>query len=93
VTETVEVRDAQGNLIGYFAPASPERADLNGVHIGPFTAADLPEIERRIAQSSPGRTTRQVFERLQRLTTDPAEQAYLQEKIDRLAQRDSCDSA
>lgn len=88
-TGPAEIRDLKGNLVGFFAPAGPGRVVLNG----PATEADLPEIERRKATEKTGKTTREVFERLKGLTTDPAVQAHLQQKIDRLAEEERCGSA
>jgi hypothetical protein len=87
-TGPAQIRDTKGNLVGFFAPANVGHVRLNG----PATEADLPEIERRKATEPGGKTTREVFERLKSLTTDPAMQAYLQQKIDRLAEEERCGS-
>jgi len=87
-TGPAEIRDTKGNLVGFFAPANAGQVRLNG----PATEADLPEIERRKVAETGGKTTREVFERLQSLTTDPALQAHLQQKIDKPAEEERCGS-
>ena len=77
-----EIRDADGNLLGYFTPARPT---------GLFpttraTEADLPELDRLAAAALPGKTTREVFEYLKTLTNDPTDLADLQRHIDELAE-------
>lgn len=94
-TNVVEIRDAHGTIIGYFAPVSAERAHLYGVQrpSGEETGAEGSEIERLKATANPGKTTREVFERLKTLTDDPALQADLQRHIDELTERDRCASS
>ncbi len=87
-TGPAEICDRQGQLVGVYAPmpAGPPPP------IGPATEADLPEIKRRIATERGGKTLREVFEHLKSITPEPVAQAYLQKKIDQLAERDRCDS-
>jgi hypothetical protein len=87
-TGPAEIRDLKGNLVGFFAPANSGGVRLNG----PATEADLPEIERRKATETGGKTTREVFERLKSLTADQALQAYLQQKIEKFAEEERCGS-
>jgi hypothetical protein len=54
------------------------------LHVQTAARIDRAEIARRKASHKTGRTTREVFERLQSLTQDPALLAHLQEKIDGL---------
>ena len=87
----VELRDVRGNVVGFFIPAS---SNLR-YPTTPVSEADLAEIDRRRATEGqgPGKTTREIFERLKTLTDDPAEQADLQRHIDELTERDRCASS
>jgi hypothetical protein len=82
-----EVRDPGGNVLGFFAPASIRNA---AAYAGAAAHFDPAEIQRRKELNEPGLTTREVFERLKSITPDEKMQAFLQEKIDRLAERDQC---
>jgi hypothetical protein len=79
--ELAEIRDAQGNLVGFFASACIDHAREYA-----WVAAriDLAELQRRKENNLPGRRTREVFEHLKSLTQDEKMRAYLQTKIDRL---------
>jgi len=89
LTEEVAIVDGTGQVLGRFTP-DPERIkQLYG------RADDLPdaaEIARQMASAGPGFTTRQVFEHLLTLTTDPHERSYLEDKIAQIAQREGCRS-
>lgn len=78
-TEVVEIRDLRGSVVGFFAPATLKDAD-EAVKVAALF--DWDEIERRKASKEKGYTTREVFEHLLSLATDPAERAQLQELID-----------
>jgi hypothetical protein len=80
-SDPIEICDAAGRVVGHLAPASMERTPLP---VQTATRIDRAEIARRKASHKTGRTTREVFERLQSLTQDPALLAHLQEKIDGL---------
>ena len=64
VVETVEVRGAQGELLGYFSPACPETARLYAE-----SAARLnpQELSRRRVAHEPALTTADVLDHLQAL--------------------------
>jgi hypothetical protein len=79
-----EIRDADGNMVGFFTPAGAENA------VG-RTEEEWEELRRR-AQSTGGRTLKEIFQRMQSLTTDESERADLQEKIDRMEEEDGCDT-
>jgi len=84
----VEVRDARGKVIGFFAPVAVESAPQYAraaAHI------DRAELQRRKEAKEKGRTTKEVFERLKDLTSDEDSRTYLQQKIDGLTERDRCD--
>jgi hypothetical protein len=84
-----EVRDASGNIVGYYAPISVRKARLfasAAAHIDPE------EIQRRKAANLPGRSTREVFEHLLTLAKDQKDRDDLQRHIQELAERDRCDS-
>jgi hypothetical protein len=70
------LRQAQG-------PA--EIRDAQGAVVGFYTPVSAGQVP-----GERGRTTRELFEHLKSLTTDPAMQAYLQTKIDGLKERDQC---
>jgi hypothetical protein len=85
VTEPAELLDAQGEVLGHFTP-NPKRVrerygDTAGVP-GPE------ELERQRTTAGPEYTTREVFEHLLALTSDPQMQTYLRGKIEKLATRD-----
>jgi hypothetical protein len=85
-TELVEVHDAKGTLVGYFAPVRAERAHL---YDPPYpttraTEADLAEIERQKASETGGKTLREAFEHLLSLTDEEKSRADLRMHIDRL---------
>jgi hypothetical protein len=64
VVETVEVRGAQGELLGYFSPACPETARL----YAEATARLNPqELSRRRVAHEPALTTADVLDHLQSL--------------------------
>ena len=83
VSALVEFRDPDGNTLGFYAPASMEQARL---HVQAAARIDRTELARRKASHKTGRTTREVFERLQSLTQDPDVVAHLQEKIEGLGE-------
>jgi hypothetical protein len=88
-TGVTEIRDGHGKTVGFFAPAPLEGAELRAkvaAHINPD------ELRRRKENKSPGRTTREVLERLKTLTTDEPTRTHLQGIIDEVAQRDRCDT-
>ena len=67
------------------AKGPAEIRDAQGKVVGIFTPVSAAEWP-----GEKSRTTREVFEHLKSLTTDPATQAYLQTKIDGLKERDQC---
>ncbi len=77
-----EVRDADGNVVGIFAPVAPEHAKA-------AARTDWEELERR-ARSTGGRTLKQIFQRLQTLTSDEAVRSRLQMKIDQMTEDEGC---
>lgn len=79
-----EVRDADGNVVGIFAPVAPEHAEA-------AARTDWEELERR-ARSTGGRTLKEIFQRLQTLTADEAVRADLQRKIDQMTKDEECDT-
>jgi hypothetical protein len=85
----VEIRDGEGKVVGFFAPVSLENAAR---YASAAARIDRAELERRKAEENGGYTTREVFEHLKTLTTDPVELAHLQRHIDDLAARDACDT-
>jgi hypothetical protein len=89
LTELVEICDAEGKILGYFAPASLPYAAASAKVLARI---DWAEIERRRQSESQGFTTKQVFEHLLTLTEDEPTRAYLQEKIAGLAAREKSDS-
>ncbi len=85
--DLVEIRDANGKVIGFFAPIAFKDAQDYAKAAALF---DRAEIERRKASKEKGHTTREVFEQLKSLTTDAEMQADLQEKIDLLKKEEGC---
>jgi hypothetical protein len=85
LTGPVEIVDAEGQVLGQFTP-DPERVKQF------YGRADhLPEaaeIERQLTTAGPSYTTRQVFEHLLTLTSDPTERAHLEELIKKRAAED-----
>ncbi len=79
----VEIRDSDGNTLGFFTPASTAQTPIKAKT---EALIDCVELARRKAAHKTGRTTREVFERLQSLTQDPDLVTYLQEKIDGLTE-------
>jgi hypothetical protein len=81
-TGPAEVRDAAGNLVGFFTPAHarPSYPTTRA------TEADLPELDRRRATEQGGKTLREIFEHLKTLTTDPSTLADLEQRIQELAE-------
>lgn len=62
VMETAEIRGANGALLGYFCPASPETAHAYAVAAA---AMDLKQIAQRKASSEHAAATAEVLARLQ----------------------------
>ncbi len=88
--EPVEINDAEGNIVGVFVPAYLQRAKR--LYEQPSKSIDLAELDRRAAFKGKCKTTREVFEGLLELTTDPVSRGYLQETINDLKERDACPS-
>jgi hypothetical protein len=84
VEKLAEVRDAAGNVVGYFAPVGDPETALQFRRLALYDPA---EIARRKANPGKGLTTKQVFEHLMTLTTDPADLADLREGIKELEER------
>jgi hypothetical protein len=87
VAEPIQIVDATGQVIGQFIP-DPER--IKRLYAATDHLPDPAELERRLAAEGPGCTTRELFQHLLSLTADPQMQAYLREKITKLAARDGC---
>jgi hypothetical protein len=64
VVETVEVRGAQGELLGYFSPACPETARL---YAEAAARLNPQELSRRRLAHEPALTTADVLDHLQAL--------------------------
>ncbi len=79
-----EIRDADGNIVGLFTPATDENAVVR-------TQEEWAELHRR-AQGTGGRTLKEIFQRMQSLTTDEAVRARLQKQIDRMTEEEGCDT-
>lgn len=77
-----EIRDADGNFVGFFTPAGDESAVVR-------SEEELAEMHRR-AQAKGGRTLKEIFQRMQSLTADESDRTFLQEKIDRMDEVDGC---
>ncbi len=88
-TDLAEIRDAGGNVIGFFAPSKLSSAAQKARVAARY---DPEEIRRRKQANLPGYTTAQVFEHLQSLTKDENLRRDLQERIDRLKELDRCDT-
>ena len=98
----VEVQDASGTVIGFFAPASMQQAALHAKAAAQAGRARLTngaslqskldpiEIERRKAAKGIGHATREVFEHLLTLTQDERLRADLLQRIHDLKVRDEC---
>jgi hypothetical protein len=78
-TDLAEIRDAGGNIVGYFTPAAQAAEP-----IAPFDAA---EVERR--KNSPGRpvTTIELFEHLLSLAETEEQREDLQRHIREITER------
>ena len=61
IKEATEIRDAGGNLLGYFTPASCAEDPLYQQDITQF---DLEELKRRAASKERGYTTEEVLNHL-----------------------------
>jgi hypothetical protein len=102
----VDVCDSDGKVVGYLTPVStPGTRQLAraiaAFHAGkddydPFSDGDdavaVNAIERQMVANAKGCTLAEVYEHLQSLTADPGLRDYLQRKIDRLTERDRCDT-
>jgi hypothetical protein len=89
VKRMTEVCDPDGNLLGYFAPLAL-RESIS--HLIPVSKRDLPDLERRKANTAGAMTTRELFEFLKSITPEPEWRDHLQQHIDRLAERERCDA-
>ena len=63
-TGLAEIRDSNGQIIGFFAPVALEKAHLYAEAAAHF---DPSENQRRKAEKLPGRTTGEVLEHLRSL--------------------------
>ena len=84
VTEPVQLVDKRGAVVGQF---TPDQERIKRLYDRPLQL-DRAEIERRLNEPGPRRTTREVFEYLLTLTDDPEDQADLRKKIAELAKRE-----
>lgn len=64
LNQPTEIRDANGRLLGYFAPATDEEMILYWQAMRHF---DPQELHRRKASGERGATTQEVMDRLQSL--------------------------
>ena len=78
-----EIRDADGNMVGFFTPAGDANAVVR-------TEEEWEELRRR-AQATGGRTLKEIFQRMQALTTDESVRVRLQKPIDRMAEEDEAE--
>ncbi len=78
LTEPVEITDANGAVLGRFTP-DPER--VKQFYGRADELPDAADIKRQMTAVGPSCTTRQLFEHLLTLTSDPAERAHLEELI------------
>jgi hypothetical protein len=89
LVEPVEISDLNGTLLGVFVPADRERKKRLSTEAA--ARIDHAELERRKAsERGKGRTTREVFEYLLTLASDPADQEHLRKVIAEVAERDRC---
>jgi hypothetical protein len=86
-SDLAEIRDRDGNLIGFFAPPSFEEA-FEYTRVA--AQIDPAELERRKHEPGERVTTKQLFERLKSLTDDEAERAELQKAIDEMTEWERC---
>jgi phosphoglycerate dehydrogenase-like enzyme len=105
-TGPVDVRDADGKVIAYLTPVATARTRHLARAVAAFKAgrddydpstdgedaAEVAEIERQMTLHVKGYTLAEVFEHLKGLTREPEWREYLQNKIDRLKERDRCDT-
>jgi hypothetical protein len=87
-TEFAEIRDGDGNVVGFFLPPEDDESSSGG----DAAPLDWEELDRRTRSTEKGFTTKEVFEHLLTLTQDEATRADLQRKIDRLAKEEGCDT-
>lgn len=64
ISQPTEIHDSQGNVIGFFTPATDRRAVLYQRAAAHFDAAQM---KRRKRSSRKGGTTREVLKRLKTL--------------------------
>lgn len=62
--ELTEIRDAQGKILGFFAPVALEHADRYALGAAQFNPQ---EIQRRKDQNLPGKSTAEVLAHLSSL--------------------------
>jgi hypothetical protein len=79
-----EIRDSDGNFVGVFTPAAGENVLMR-------TEEEWAELRRR-AERTGGHTLKEIFQRMQALTTDEAVRARLQKQIDRMVEDEECDT-
>ncbi len=80
--QQTELRDKQGNLLGFFTP--PRSMPLTAR----ATEAELAELERHGGTEEGGKTLREIFEHLTTLTKNPRELADLNEHIQQLVEEE-----
>jgi len=82
-----EIRDDEGTVVGFYAPASVEKAPQRAEAAA---RVDWEELRRRANSPERGRTLKEVFQHLQSITKDEPMRAYLQQKIDRMTEEEGC---
>ena len=79
-----QIQDEDGNFVGFFTPAADEKTIRR-------TPEEWAELDRR-ARNKGGHTLKEIFQRMQTLTTDEAVRARLQKHIDRMDEDEECDT-
>jgi hypothetical protein len=104
--EPVELCDETGHVFGYFAPVPPDLAEFVARTFpppdpsrpeedplgDPHADFDLAEAERQLARKEKGFTLVEVYEHILGITPEPYWRGFLQAQIDRLKERDRCDT-
>jgi hypothetical protein len=105
-TGVVDVCDAEGKVVGFLTPVGTPWTRHVARAIAAFNAgkddydaladgeeaSEVAAIERQLASNGKGYSLAEVYEHLKSLTAEPEQRDYLQKKIDRLKERDRCDT-
>jgi hypothetical protein len=89
----IEVRGEDGIVVGYFSPVSARSIYVDGRLVDLYAEFDLAAMEKEKARNGKnGVPLAEIYEQMKAMTSEPEWHDHLQEQINRLKERDRCDT-